>query len=447
MAGLKAAIAGGALLLAGCGGGGPGHGADREVVRFWAMGPEAEALAKILPGFEHEHPELRVEVQQLAWTAAHEKLLTAVAGDATPDLAQLGNSWIPELAALHALQPLAARQATSASVPQEDYFPGVWQTNLLDGTLYGIPWYVDTRLLYYRRDLLKQAGYDAPPRTWDEWLAQMRAIKKLVGPDRYAVLMPLNEFEPLQVLALQQPEPMLRDGARYGNFSSKSFRRALDFYRRLFAEQLAPTQTNTQISNVWNEMGRGYFSFYVSGPWNVGEFKRRLPPDQQGGWMTAPMPGPDGPGASSVGGSSLVLFQRTKHAGAAWQLIEYLARPAVQAQFYGITGDLPPRRSSWREGAIASDPYIAAFGTQLERLAPFPQLPEWEEVMQGMRIMAERVAQGTQGVDEATAQFDGEVDAMLAKRRWLLERAAKRASSPHAQGTPGPLPSAAQGGA
>lgn len=411
----------GSLLLCACGSGTP----QRETLRFWAMGPEAEAMAMILPGFEREHPGIQVEVQQLAWTSAHEKLLTAVAGDATPDLAQLGNSWIPELVALHALAPLAARVAGNTAIPQADYFPGVWQTNLIDGTLYGVPWYVDTRLLFYRRDLLAQAGFKGPPQTWAEWLTQMRAIKQLVGPERYAVLMPLNEFEPLQVLALQQPEPMLREGARYGNFRSASFRRALGFYRQLFAERLAPTQTNTQISNVWSEMGRGYFSFYVSGPWNVGEFKRRLPAAQQSGWMTAPMPGPDGPGASSVGGASLVLFKRTKHAAAAWQLVEYLSRPEVQAQFYGITGDLPPRRSSWRQGAIASDPYIAAFGTQLERLQPFPQLPEWEEIMQAMRVMAERVAQGTQQVDAATTQFDAEIDQMLAKRRWMIERAAR----------------------
>jgi len=58
------------------------------------MGVEAEVLARLLPEFERTHPLVKVEIQQLAWTAAHEKLLTAVAGDATPDLCQLGNSWI-----------------------------------------------------------------------------------------------------------------------------------------------------------------------------------------------------------------------------------------------------------------------------------------------------------------------------------------------------------------
>ncbi len=102
----------------------------------------------------------------------------------------------------------------------------------------------------------------------------MQAIKRMVGTDRYAVLLPLNEFEPLQVLALQQPEAMLRDGDRYGNFRSASFRRALAFYHDTVpAVAGARRMTETQISNVWNEFGRGYFSFYVSGPWNIAEFK------------------------------------------------------------------------------------------------------------------------------------------------------------------------------
>ncbi len=401
-------------------------GADRHktVLRFWAMGREAEVLTQLLPEFQREHPDVEVEVQQLAWTAAHEKLLTAVAGDATPDLCQLGNSWIPELAALGALEPLPARAARTKEIDSSDYFPGVWETNSVDDTLFGIPWYVDTRLLFYRADLLKAAGFDAPAATWAEWHRQLTAVKRTVGSDRYSVLLPINEFEPLQILALEEPEPMLRDGGRYGNFRSASFRRALTFYRDIFAESLAPTMTNTQISNVWNEMGKGFFSFYISGPWNIGEFKRRLPPEQQSGWMTAPMPGPDGPGVSNAGGSSLVIFKRSRHADAAWALIEFLSRPAVQQRFYELTGDLPPRRSSWNRGEIATDPYTRAFRAQLERLKPFPRVPEWEEIMQAMRVMAERVVQGRQDIDSAVTGFDAEVDDMLAKRRWLLARRA-----------------------
>ena len=83
--------------------------------------------------------------------AAHEKLLTAFAGDATPDICQLGNTWIPEFVALGALEPLEPYVAASSDDRRDAIiFRGIWDTNVVDGALYGVPWYVDTRLLFYR---------------------------------------------------------------------------------------------------------------------------------------------------------------------------------------------------------------------------------------------------------------------------------------------------------
>src|SRR5262249_60505039 len=99
-------------------------------------------------------PVLGTNVQQLTWTAALAKLLTAVAGDVAPDLGELGNTWIPEFVALNALAPLVRYVAASPVVHAADYFAGIWDTNRVDGTLYGVPWYVDTRLMLCRRCLL-----------------------------------------------------------------------------------------------------------------------------------------------------------------------------------------------------------------------------------------------------------------------------------------------------
>ncbi len=70
-------------------------------------------MQELVRGFEQENPGIRVRVQQIPWTAAHEKLLTAYVGDATPDLAQLGNSWIAEFTELGALAPLDSLVAMS----------------------------------------------------------------------------------------------------------------------------------------------------------------------------------------------------------------------------------------------------------------------------------------------------------------------------------------------
>lgn len=391
------------------------------VLRFWAMGRESEVATQLLGGFERENPGLRVHVEQLPWSAAHEKLLTAFAGDSTPDLAQMGNTWLPEFVALDALEPLDARIGSS-KVDLADYDAGIVDTNVLDGRQYGVPWYVDTRVLFYRRDLLAAAGYSAPPRDWDEWLRMLGAIKERVGPDRYALLLPLNEYEPMVALWLQQGEPLLRDGGRYGNFRSPGFARTLRFYLGMYERHLAPPITHNEVANVWNEFARGYFSFYVSGPWQIGEFRRRLPPELQPAWATAPLPGPAGPGASIAGGASLAIFRRSPRKADAWKLVEFLSRPEVQQQFYRLTGDLPARRSAWGDAGLAQDPRARAFRDQLERVRAVPKVPEWERIATDLRLVMEKVVHGDLPAAGVPEELDARADRILEKRRWMLDR-------------------------
>ncbi|MBQ4855145.1 sugar ABC transporter substrate-binding protein [Rhodanobacter sp. B2A1Ga4] len=389
---------------------------------FWTIGREGEAIIQLLPAFERAHPDIHVQVQQLPLTAAHQKLLTAFAGGSTPDLSQLGNTWLPELAALHALEPLQGRVDHSTVVQPHDYFASIWATNVIDGTLYGVPWYVDTRLLFYRRDLLKAAGFDAPPRTWAEWRRMLAALSD-PARHRYGILLPTNEYEQLMSLALQQDEPLLRDGGRYGNFESAGFKRALVFYVDTFKLKQAPAITNVEAGNPWTEFGRGVYVFYLSGPWNIGEFRSRLSAAQQDDWATAPLPGPDGAGIGVAGGSSLVIFRASKHKDAAWQLIEYLSQPAVQQRFYELLGDLPPRRSSWQGAALRDDPKLRAFRDQLEQVKPTPAVPEWERIANEMQLVAAKAIAGRLTIDQAAAEMDRRADAILAKRRWVLDHA------------------------
>jgi multiple sugar transport system substrate-binding protein len=311
-------------------------------------------------------------------------------------------------------------------VQRDDYFAGILDTNVMrtttGNTLFGLPWYVDTRLLFYRTDLLRAAGVARAPQSWPEWLDAMRAIKQKSGGKGFGVLLPLNEPDPLFAFAQQQGD-LLADNDTRGAFSKPAFRRAMDFYAGIFHEGLAPATTSNQISNVWDEFGRGLFTFYVTGPWNIGEFRRRLPANRQSDWATAPLPGPDGPGLSTAGGSSLVMFKKSPRKQAAWKLIEFLSEPETMQRFHALTGDLPPRRSAWRAPALADDVPSQAFAQQLERVRAAPKIPEWERIFQEMQLTAERVVRGTQSSADATVQLDAWVDTLLEKRRWLRERA------------------------
>jgi len=393
------------------------------VLDFWAMGREGEVVQTLVREFEVRNPDVRVRVQQIPWTAAHEKLLTAHVGRATPDLAQLGNTWVPEFQALGALVDLGDLVAASGDVDPRDHFSGIWDTNVLGGRLYGIPWYVDTRVLFYRTDLLAAAGFSGPPRTWDQWRRCLEALSAR-GPEKYGILLPINEWTQPVILGLQAGSPLLKDGDTRGDFSGPAFGRALAFYAGLFADGLAPPVSNNEVANLYQEFERGTFAMFITGPWNIGECRRRLPPDMQDDWTTAPMPAPEGtgPGLSLAGGSSLVVFESSAHKEEAWRLIEFLSRPEQQVRFFRLTGDLPAHREAWSAPELADDPEAKAFREQLDYVVSTPKIPEWEQIATRIWERTEAVVRGAETPAEATARLDADVDRILAKRRWLLER-------------------------
>ncbi len=403
------------VVLAAC-----SSSSDDHTLRLWAMGREGEVVSQLIPAFEKEHPGIKVEVQQIPWSAAHEKLLTAYVGDATPDIAMLGNTWVPEFAAIDALEPLDLLVAASKDAPKSDFFQGVWNTNVVDGMAFGIPWYVDTRVIFYRSDLLADAGYATMPTTWAEWRKSMEKIKAKMTARQYPLLIPTTEWPPPVILGLQAGSTLLKDNGQYGAFHDPPFMKAFNFYVALYHDGLAPALSGSEISNLYQEFERGNIAMYISGPWQIGEFTNRLPKNLQDKWMTAPMPGVDGPGVSLAGGASLSLFKRSTHKTEAWQLMEFLSRPEIQLQFYRLTGDLPARRESWKDTALANNKYAHAFREQLDRVVPTPQVPEWEQIATKVFEHGEQAVRGKKTVDRTLAELDADVNAILEKRRYLL---------------------------
>jgi multiple sugar transport system substrate-binding protein len=405
------------LLAAGCGGTARAPG----TIALWAMGSEGEVVEQLVPEFERRHPEHRVDVQRVPWSAAHEKLLTAWVGGSMPDVVQVGNTWIPELVVLGALEPLDARVATSTVIDRADYFPGVLDPNLVDGATWGVPWYVDTRVLFYRDDLLAAAGHPGPPRTWDAAEAAMAAVVARGGPAAHAILLPLTEWQPLVLLAFAEGAPLLAGGDCRGAFRDPAFRAALARYVDLFRRRFAPLGGAATAANVYQDFARGDVAFFITGPWNLGEFARRLPTALADRWTTAPMPAVAGPppGPSLAGGASLVLVRGTPHADAAWQLVEFLSEPEQQVRLYTLTGDLPARRTAWRDTALAGAPRVAAFRSQLEHLRATPKIPEWERIADKIAQYAEAAIRSDLTIDQALAALDADVDTILEKRRWL----------------------------
>lgn len=390
---------------------------------FWAMGAEGEQVAPLITRFEKQNPDIRVKVQSIPWSAAHEKLLTAFAGNSTPDVCQLGNTWIPEFQAIGALEQLDNYIRQSSVVDSSYFFPGIWNTNVINNKTWGIPWYVDTRLLFYRTDVLQQVGYDHPPQTWDQWLDISRKIKLLsTQPARkYAVFFStiFNDWYVPVILILNNNGRLLTADNCQAAFDDPATIEALEFYIRFFKERLA-IRNMSEVSNIFQGFSDGFFSMMVTGPWNVNEIRKRLP-DFENRWGTAPMPAAKNRN-SVAGGSSLVVFKSSQNPEAAFRFIEYFSRAEIQLDFFHITRDLPSVTAAWESDLLKNDKKISAFYQQLLHVVPTPQIAEWEQVAVKLQQYLEQVIYNRISLKEAIERLNDDVDHILQKRRWLMER-------------------------
>lgn len=405
----------------------PGCGTDRNgttVIKFWAMGSEAEYVTSLIPEYEKRHPGIKIDVQQIPWNAAQEKLVTAFASDNTPDICQLGNTWIPQFSSLNAIIPLDDYIKSSEIVNKNNYFEGIWDTNLMDSSVYGIPWYIDTRVMFYRKDVFERAGYDNPPRSWDELYDLCKKIKTLYpGHDKYAIYLPTNEWPPFIIFALENGATLLKDNNSRGNFSSDKFREAFRYLTKFHKEKLAPIGIS-EVTNVYQAFVEEYFSIYISGPWNINEFKKWMTGDLADKWSTAPMPSRYGdhyPGVSLAGGSSLVIFKNSEHKDEAWKFIEFLSLTKTQLEFYRLLYNLPAVKTAWKDSSLVNNKYMKAFARQFENVVATPKVPEWEQIaFAKVQQYAEIVVRGVMPIDKALADLNRDVDQILEKRRWLL---------------------------
>ncbi len=394
---------------------------NNKAVTFWVMGQEGKHIEKLLLKFTRLHPEIPVKIQRIPWSSAHEKLLTAYAGQSTPDICQLGNTWIAEFASMDALCDLDSFVLHSPVIHPEKYFGGIWQTNIIGSHLYGIPWYVDTRVLFYRKDLLARVGYQNPPRTWSEWADVSKRLKIAFHSSNgsFANYFPLahnNPHIPI-ILIMENNGRFLKKNNCYGAFKDSNTVGALQFYVDFFKSGLAPKNMNL-VSNIYQGFQTGFFSMFISGPWDVNEIRQRVPA-LQNKWGTAPMP--RGKRCVSIaGGASLVIFKSSKRKPEAWKLIEFLSRPETQTEFFKLTRDLPAVREAWSDSMIESDPQIKAFRQQLEYVQSTPKIAEWEQIASKMQEYLEKVIYEKITLRKAASGLDHDVDLILEKRRWLL---------------------------
>lgn len=402
-----------ALVLSGCGreestaGGeeqsaaiadGPAEG----TIEVWAMGAEGEALQDFSAAFEEENPDADVEVTAIPWDAAHDKLSSAITAGETPDVALVGTTWMGEFAAAGGLMP-----TPEGLVDEADFFPGAWGSTEVGGTSYGVPWYVETRVLYYRTDLAEEAGWDQAPESWEE-LQQFASDLKEGGAEQGINLQPgqTGGWQTMLPFAWSNGAELTDEAGEEYTVDSPEMAEALEYYSSFHADGLSGTGL-LDPGQLEGGFADGEIASFISGPWHTALVEDAgLSPDQ---YAVAPVPGAEGlPGASFVGGGDLAVFEDAENPEGGWKYVQWLSQPETQQGFYELVGSLPSVQSAWETGELADDEQLQVFATQLETAVSPPAVPTWEQVASVIDARTEEVAKGVKDPEEAVSEMQSE---------------------------------------
>ncbi|TVP87400.1 MAG: extracellular solute-binding protein [Alkalicoccus sp.] len=372
----------------------------------WAMGEEGEALHSFGERFEEENPNIELDVQAIPWDNAHDNLLTAVASGEGPDVVQLGTTWVAEFSEAGAFLDLSDYTDDFDMIGNEDFFEGALDTTEVEDEILGVPWYVDTRVLFYRSDILAEHGFDSAPSNWEE-LKEIAHVLNDRGDGMYGFDIDQNDQLVPSIFAWQNGwEYDIDAGAE--NFADDSFREAMEYYHSFFDEELVQESEGVPIEQGFEE---GTKPMFMSGPWMVNIINETTE-GIDGDWGVTVLPGQE-KNASAIGGSHLSVFAHTDHVEESLEFLSFMSEPDTQTAWFEETNALPARQSSWDNDVLAEDEKLAVFGDQLEEAVAPPVIPEWENVAQELLSSLERVNRGNAEVEEEMGNFQQNAERRL----------------------------------
>lgn len=358
----------------------------KTTITVWSMGDEGQYLSDFAKSFEEEHTDIQVNVQVLPWDQAHDKLLTAVASKQGADVIQIGTTWMPEFAAANVLKDITPYLEKYPDLKGENFFDGAVSTTQFGDKTVGVPWNSETRVLFYRTDLLEEVGYSEAPKNWEE-LRDAAAKLSARGDDKYGMSDFVDELNTAGALARQNGSQLI-DENNQPLFHQKEFVEALEYAAEFFHKGYTPNY-DMQMTIGQTFGGEGIVPMLYSGPWTIQQIKNEAP-DLEGKWATALLPEKEN-NNSFMGGSNLVVFEHTDKTEAALEFISYMSKPETQLKWLETTNALPANVKAWEDATLKEDPIYQVFGEQLETAEPLPLIPEWNEIDESYKNSIERI--------------------------------------------------------
>jgi multiple sugar transport system substrate-binding protein len=384
-------------------------------------GPTVDEMNAIGAEFNQANPNIKVEIDYVAYDALHDKITTSMAS--TPpayDIFLVDDIWYAEFADKGFVLDVTDRLTQEM---KDGIFEAAWEISTVSGKTYGMPWLLDQKYFFYNEELLKQAGFDAPPKTWEELVEQSKAIKE-AGIAEFPIVWSWGQYEAAicdWVTLLYGNGGKLVDETGKPLFNDPIGVKTLEWMVQTVDDGITnPASVSYVEEDVRNVFSSGKAVFAVN--WNYMYDLANNQPDQSqivGKVKAALMPAFAGGGVESAtidGSMGMSVAATSANPDAAWEYVKYLTSKDVQDRYSAHM--LPMWETSFEgeagEKLASTSPTTQVMVPMFQAQFPFskvrPKVPFYVEGSKALQLALQKAltkqATAQEALDEAAATWE-----------------------------------------
>jgi multiple sugar transport system substrate-binding protein len=379
-------------------------------------------IDQIARDFESQNPDIKVVMEYLGYDFIHDKITTGMAAKPPAyDAAMIDVIWPDEFIKAGYLLDVTDRVTAEM---KEGIFPASWNGVTRNGKIYGMPWLMDVKYFMYNKDMLEQAGFSEPPKTWEELVDQAKAIKEQ-GIAEYPITWSWNQKEGVvcdyAVLLFGNGGKFVDENGKPAFNDAKGVE-ALTWMKQTVDDGLTnPSAVSSDEMAVEADFLAGKSAFAVNWLFQYSDSNDSSKSQVVGQVAFAPMPvfqaGADAgiKGSSVDGSSSFAVMATTPYPDQTWKFLTYLASDEVQTKY---SAEMLPIWKADFEGANleklkAANPTnpvtVPAFLAQFPYANERPTVPYYNEASAALQLAIQEALTGVktpqQALDEAAAKW------------------------------------------
>ncbi|MFA6780947.1 MAG: extracellular solute-binding protein [Bacilli bacterium] len=337
------------------------------IVSFWAYQPSTQAhqnaFRALISDFTEETG-IKVKLNLVVKDSFNMALNSALSGRSKPDMSYLDQPLIADYASDGTIYDISSMFADFTSVSQDDFFSSVYETNIYDNKLYGLPLNVTASVLFYNKNLVATV-----PQTWEEWLSCRDSLpsgKSLfdgIGNGGYAGWY-------FQAFLANCGGSFLNEGKSAVAFNDSHGIEAAEMIRSLYGSD----QTSIINRGTSDAFGNGLVAFKLGSSSDIDRFDINFPTLN---YDVALVPSKTGEiSRSNMGGENAVVYSHSKLKVECGKLMEFLLREENLDNLSDFTGNFPAIRTY----ATSEDTRLNIIIAQMENSVPRPVIPKWIRV-------------------------------------------------------------------